>query len=134
GAEQGVGQTFAAARGIQRTGVEVDCLLPVEVEFVESADFDGERSLEVAGGGKVGGVPGVADADLLERGAIGAEVGLRPGEVETEEVAFAGSAVALRILGRLCGAAEAALAAAGLHRLVFLGGDVEVNRPHLCEA
>ena len=61
----------------------------VELRTIGAIQIDEEGTLQATGGGQVGGVPRVAQADTLECPALCGDGPERPGELDAKEVALA---------------------------------------------
>ena len=127
-AEEGEGEGLARLRGVERPALELHGVQAVELRMIGAVQIDEEGTLQAPGGGHVGGVPRVAEADALERLALRRDGPARPGELDAEEVPLARSLTRLpRPRGRR-GASRAAGRGRGLHGLVLVRRDLDMQR------
>src|SRR5262249_9015614 len=97
-------------------------------------EVDLQRSLQPPAGSEVGDIARVADADFLQGVAVNGQIGLRPRELSAKLVSFA---VAPGLRDFLCGrwaALETQAPRRRLHRVILLGGQLNVNCPDLRQA
>jgi hypothetical protein len=131
GAEDGEGQRFACARGVGDAVGEAELSQAVEAfAVVKMVQLDLQRSPKQARRQRKGGVALVADADVLERLALGRELGVRPGEFRAGAF-MEFERIRARFLRLLFWAAEHHAAANRLHGRPLLGGEFEMKLVHL---